>query len=506
MTSLRNRRGDTEWIRASSSSGLQIIDMWKSGEPVYRPDLLANDGFDENDAIAEHYGAGIRTVLDVPYLRGTIGVNSTVPNAFSADDQRSLCQLAEALSEGFQRLADIEQLDARDDALQRETAERRQLQAQLQQAQKMEAVGQLTAGVAHNFNNLLQVILGNLELCQTRPDPGELEELLDQAVDAGDRAAEIIRHLLVFSRQSPSQATAAIDVRRHVEATVEICGRIFDRRIDITCHLPTTAARVMGNAADVEQILLNLLLNARDALQDTQHPRIVVDVRRERLETDRLAHPEADAGDYICLSVTDNGPGISAEDQARLFEPFFTTKDVGQGTGLGLFTAYGIARQHGGWLESSMGSGQQTAFRLLLPAVQEEVEAPPTGDTQLPGGRERILIVDDEEMIRAVIGRILERLGYTVVLAQDGPSGVARYQEGLDQIDLVLLDLSMPQMSGIEVLEQIRQLNPDVRVIILTGYAAQEAARAGVPVVQKPVNASRLAQALRETLDGEPAR
>lgn len=508
VISLRHRRGDTEWVRSlSDHSGSLVVDMWRKNETCYRPDLLADDRQGEHQAIVDRYGSLIRSVLDVPYLRGTIGVNSVHPNAYSPEDQRSLFVLAEVLSEGFQRLADIEQLDARDTALQRETAERRQLQMQLQQAQKMEAVGQLTAGVAHNFNNLLQVILGNLELCQvTTDETGQMTELLEQATDAGDRAAEIIRHLLVFSRQTSTQSIQVIDVRQHVEATVEICGRIFDRRIDITCHLPTAPTRILGNAADVEQVLLNLLLNARDALKETTHPRIVVDVRREHLESEQLSHPDAEPGDYICLSVADNGPGISAADQARLFEPFFTTKDVGQGTGLGLFTAYGIARQHGGWIESSVAAGKQTIFRLLLPAAQEEQATATPTVNELPRGTERILIVDDEELIRAVLSRILESLGYNVVLAQDGPSGIARYQEGLEKIDLVLLDLSMPQMSGIEVLEQIRLLNPDVRVIILTGYAAQEAARAGVPVVQKPVNASRLAQALREAIDGEPSR
>ena len=502
VTTFRNRPGETEWVRSLTESTRDIIlALWRADGPTYRRDLLDHDEFGDAQTISGNYGIVARSVLDVPFSRGTIGINNTRPDAFSKRDIQALSQLAQILTEGFGRMDDFERLEQRNRELEREIAERRQLEEQLRRAQKMEAVGQLTAGLAHNFNNILQAIVGNLELAR-RGDVVDPAPLLRDAEAAAHRAGEIIQHMLVFSRQDGRQEQGTIDFDRLLQQVVDICRRTFDRRIDIHLDVHQPVPQVHGDQAQLEQVLLNLLINARDAVHGGDDPRIVVTAEGRELARHALARPAATPGNYAVLCVSDNGVGIADPDLRRIFDPFFTTKAVGEGTGLGLFTAYGIADSLGGWIECDSHVGEGAQFTVLLPASAEEEAAVPAAaaDPEQILGSESILVIDDEEFVLATVTRMLTSLGYRVLSAAGGETGLALFTDRRSEIDLVLLDLSMPRLSGSEVYARIREMDTEVPVLIFTGFAGGDQQPEGVGVVHKPFTMKSLAGAVRGAL------
>jgi signal transduction histidine kinase len=506
VTSFRNRREETVWVRSVTEFARDtIVALWRSGTASYRNDLSANDVMGESHHIGDTYGLRVRSVLDVPYSRGTLGLNNSKPNAFSERDIEAVSRLAEILSEGFGRLADIEQLEGRNRELELEIAERQNLEEQLRRAQKMEAVGQLTAGLAHNFNNILQAIVGNLELAR-RGDAGDPAPLLRDAEAAAHRAGEIIQHMLVFSRRDTKQVLSVVDFEQLVDQTIGICRRTFDRRIEILLDLTTPLPAIRGDQGQLEQVLLNLMINARDALRDADDPRIHVRAEVRHLDSHQLARPESPAVDYVVVAVHDNGIGIAEADRRRIFDPFFTTKAVGEGTGLGLFTAYGIVDGLEGWIECDSEPGRGATFSILLPA-STQTEAAPPGDAEPVNllGSETILVIDDEEVVLATVARMLSSLGYRVLTAAGGEAGLALLADRCDEVELVLLDLSMPRLSGQEVYERIRRDDGALPVLIFTGYAAADRHPEGVPVVHKPFTMQSLARAVRGTLEPGPA-
>ena len=367
---------------------------------------------------------------------------------------------------------------------------------QLRQSQKIEAVGQLTAGIAHNFNNMLQAITGSLEIAIADAPETMRRHLLD-ADRASRRGAEIVRQLMLFMRTAGPAESKPVEIEQILEDTVAICRRTFDRRIDISFNPPGSLPTVIGDAGHLHQVFLNICLNARDALEGI--------VRRDpciRVEVD-APRPEANQPRNLSVRVVDNGCGIANEDQGQVFEPFFTTKEVGKGTGLGLSTAFAIVRQHNGSLTCESQVGVGTTFTVQLPAVGIEAERGrrEAGDV-VPIGTETILLIDDEEVIRSSVSAFLSRLGYTVLLGEDGKRGVEVYEQNADEVDLVLLDLSMPHMSGREVLRALRELDSDVKVIIFTGYPLDAREFEGtISVLLKPVKAQEMALRVREELD-----
>ncbi len=477
------------WLPSPDVPGTEIVlQIWRSQQVAYRQDLDREDRYGETALMAANFDQHIRSVVDVPFAQGTLAVNSTLPEAFSPEDLEILQEMAQVLSEGFQRLGDFLALEQRNRELEREVVERQQaetslrliqftlehaseaviwfgvdgrifyankaacrslgytreellsltirdidpdfppqetwaqvwerirtqpqprnretrhrardgrvfpveitatylefdgreyvctfarditarkhLEEQLLQAQKMEAIGQLTAGIAHNFNNMLQAVLGNLSLALERA-PASLRSFLQEAEASANRAADMVRQLMVFSRPAIALAPHLVDLRLLLQRTLDICRRTFDQSLRLQAELPIRLPVVEGNPGHLEQVLLNLLLNARDALEGVRRP--------ERHITTSLAVLSLPAGqvaaglppgEYVRLQVSDNGTGMDESTRARIFEPFFTTKEVGEGTGLGLTVSQQLAAKYGVGLEINAKEGAWAEVRLRIP-------------------------------------------------------------------------------------------------------------------------------------------
>ena len=381
--------------------------------------------------------------------------------------------------------------------------ERQHLEDQLRQLQKMEAIGQLTAGVAHNFNNMLLGIIGNVDLALEKA-PAHVESFLRDANRASERAAAIVKQLMLFTRAGDSVPAKPVEIQRILSETVDMCRITFDRRIEIVISVSGPMPVVMGDSDQLQQVFLNLLLNARDAVADESclDPRIEIVMDLAPGSIGKIASM-ASNGDCARIRIRDNGIGMDEKTAARVFEPFFTTKETGRGTGLGLSTAYAIVRQHQGWIEHESRVGAGTVFSVHLPSVE------PRGTPQVaepkktaPGGTETILVIDDEAMIRRLLDSQLSAFGYTVLLGENGNDGLEVFGRHMDEISLVLLDISMPTMSGREVLPALRVLSPHIKVIIFTGYAADPVEFPDAQaLIQKPFAKESLAGKVREVLD-----
>ena len=385
------------------------------------------------------------------------------------------------------------------------------LEEQLRQAQKMEAVGQITAGIAHNFNNLLQGITGNLQLALLDA-PEELKQLLEDADEVTGRAAEMVHQLMIFSRQGLQPSNKTISIWPVVSTTVEMCRRTFDKKIELVAVEPEFEAKVSGDEGLLQQVLLNLCINARDALNASaaKDRSIRIDLEQVIVDSAEAAsHTGARSGPHLRLNVIDNGVGMDEATIKRIFDPFFTTKGVGKGTGLGLATVYGIVTEHKGWVECHSEPGKGTTFSILLPAIseaeleEERVEDEPLHEVAVQPVT--ILVVDDEDVVRTSTVRLLQRRGYDVLEAADGYQALEIFRRQTDDIGCVLLDLNMPGLSGLEVLAEVRKLKPDIKVLILTGYAARmEEVGGATAVLQKPFSVDELRKKLAEVLSGEP--
>ena len=389
-----------------------------------------------------------------------------------------------------------------------DVTEYKRLESHLRQTQKMEAVGQLTAGVSHNFNNMLMGILASLETATVAE--GDPKAALREVEAIVLRAGEMIGQLMHFSRTDEQGPSQALDLSDLVERAITVGRQTIDRKIDIRNNVPATVPEVSGDANQLEQVFLNLLLNARDALEEGRSPSPYIHFSahvKECGEEDLLAYPQAQPGTFLCLEISDNGAGMDEVVQEHIFEPFFTTKEVGKGTGLGLATAYAMMQEHRGAIECESQPGSGTTFYLYLP-VAVPAESPVRQSRQeqesaaIPRGTETILIVEDEEMVRARLSSMLERYGYGVLTANDGTEGVEVFARERERIALVLLDLSLPGLSGVEVLSKMRILEPEVRVIISTGYASPKAEQLEVEtILQKPYRMAYALRSIRECLD-----
>jgi len=398
----------------------------------------------------------------------------------------------------------------------RDITERKQLEQQLRQALKMEAIGRLAGGIAHDFNNLLTGIVGNLGVAQMDASP-DLQPILDEAMKASQRAAGLVSQLLAFGRKT-LVAIRPTDVTPILNEVTGIARNTFDGRIEISLHRAPTLRRVMGDPGQIHQVLLNLLVNSRDALAPCLDaprpapPRIVLaadnfDADEEYSRLFSYARP----GNFVVLSVTDTGIGMSEETKRQVFEPFFTTKELGKGTGLGLATVYGIVKQHNGWINVYSEPGNGSTFRVYLPAsgLDPVPDTDSDAETQeeilpMPGGEETVLVADDEVFIRRLARRILEPLGYTVLEAADGEEALDLHRQNEPAVDLVLLDLSMPRLSGQETLARLREAAPGIKVILSSGYAHLgdlPAHLGAVDSISKPYRPAELARLVRKVLD-----
>jgi two-component system, cell cycle sensor histidine kinase and response regulator CckA len=389
-------------------------------------------------------------------------------------------------------------------------AERKRLEAQLRHAQKLEAIGQLAGGVAHDFNNVLTVIqLQAASLLSSEALSEKAAESAREIAFAAERAAGLTRQLLAFSRKQLTQM-ADLDLNGLVANLIKMLQRLLGEDVQLELSFSPAHPLIQADAGMIEQVLLNLAVNARDAMPRGGRLRI----QTETLSLDEAgaqANPEARPGEFVCLSVSDTGQGIAPEHLPRLFEPFFSTKGVGEGTGLGLATVYGIVKQHQGWITVESRLGHGSTFRVFLPrslGPAAALEASPARPLPLAGGREAILLVEDEEAVRRVVRSILEGLGYRVFEAESGVAALAVWRKRRGEIALVLTDMVMPEgLTGCDLAEKLWAEAPNLPVILTSGYSAQIAGQQrglgeGVPFLQKPYSPETLATVLRDALDG----
>ncbi|MGC4121776.1 MAG: response regulator [Myxococcales bacterium] len=381
----------------------------------------------------------------------------------------------------------------------RDIGERKRLEAMLRQSQKLEAVGQLAGGVAHDFNNMLAAILGCADLLVEDLPEGPERESAREIARAASRAAGLTRKLLDFSRKG-KQVSCAVELHDLLHSTLTLLERSIDRMIAVETRFEADRPRVLGDPTQLQHAVLNLCLNARDAMPGGG--RLSLTTRDMTLSGPAEAPFFLAPGAYVQVEVADTGTGMSPEVMARVFEPFFTTKEVGKGTGLGLSAVYGCLQEHRGSVTVRSQPGKGSVFTLLLPLTDQAAQGVDEGKLPRAEHGERLLVVDDEELVRRTATQMLAALGYRVDSAVDGAQGVERYQQ--ERYDLVLLDSVMPKMSGREALQALRRVDPGARVLMCSGYSSErnaaEFAAAQVPFVAKPYRLAELAKAVRNAL------
>jgi two-component system cell cycle sensor histidine kinase/response regulator CckA len=373
----------------------------------------------------------------------------------------------------------------------------------------MEAFGQLAGGVAHDFNNILAVIMGysNL-LLEDEALKDEAREKLREIYSAGERAANLTRQLLTFSRKKEMEVNP-LNLNEVLANIARMLGRIIGEDVRLQCNYGSNLSTIQADEGMMEQVLMNLAVNARDAMPKGGQliigtGRVVADAAYAQ------RNPEARAGEFIYVSVQDTGCGMPPEIKARIFEPFFTTKGVGKGTGLGLATVYGIVKQHQGWIEVESQVGVGTTFKVLLPANPRSIGVPKqtSVDLKARGGTETILLVEDEMALRGLAMLVLRRHGYRVLEAGTGVEALSVWEEHKGQIDLLLTDMVMPEgLTGRELAKQLQARKPGLKVIYSSGYSLDSEwtsfrLREAPTFLQKPYRLQRLVQVVRDVLDG----
>ena len=398
--------------------------------------------------------------------------------------------MAERVEETHRRLEDkVEEL--------------RSTQEKFAHAQRMEAVGRLAGGIAHDFNNLLTVILGETELALKGP-ADEIPASLAEIHRAGERAAVLTRQLLAFSRRQLVEPTV-FSVNEMTLDLEKMLTRLIGEHIELVSRPNADVVTVRADRGQIEQVMVNLVVNARDAMPNGGQITIeTVTVRLDAAYT--LTRTDVTPGEYVLISVSDTGHGMTAEVQSHLFEPFFTTKDRSRGTGLGLATSYGIVKQSGGHIAAYSEPGVGTTMRVYLPRVYEPQDVRPVREPTLPRGSETILLVEDDPPVRATAARILAAQGYRILEAGDGASALAMLKVPGSRPDLVITDVVLPGMGGRELAEEIARLYPGIRILFVSGYTddailQHRLVERDVTLLQKPFTASSLAGKVREMLD-----
>jgi PAS domain S-box-containing protein len=391
----------------------------------------------------------------------------------------------------------------------RDITKHRTLEHQFRQSQKMEAVGQLASGVAHDFNNILGIIQMQSDLLKLDGTLSPKQTgFASEIGEAAQRAAALTRQLLLFSRKEKMQ-TRELDLNQSISDMTKMLRRTLGEGIQMQFKFAMQTLFVNADAGMMDQVLMNLSVNARDAMP--KGGTIVIETSAVEFdESIKEQYAQASPGSFVCLSVSDTGTGIPPEILPKIFEPFFTTKDVGKGTGLGLATVFGIVQQHNGWINVYSEIGQGTTFRIYLPRlarISDQKFVSPTTEP-MPGGKETILVVEDEPKLRISVTNILSRLGYNVLEASDGANAIEVWKKHHDKIHLLLTDMVMPGgMSGKDLGEELLKKNIGLKVIYVSGYSAEVAGKdfplqEGVNFLTKPIQAQKLAQTIRQRLDG----
>jgi signal transduction histidine kinase/ActR/RegA family two-component response regulator len=388
-------------------------------------------------------------------------------------------------------------------------SDRLNLEAQLRQSQKMESVGQLAAGVAHDFNNMLTIIQGHAGMLTARPGlPAEMLDSTQAIYFAAERAAALTRQLLMFSRKNVMQPKP-LDLREVVFHMSKMLQRLLGETISLDFHAPSEIPFVQADGGMVEQVIMNLAVNARDAMP--KGGKLTINTDPVQIDENYLPrHPQARLGSFVCLRVTDTGSGMDQATMNRIFEPFFTTKEIGKGTGLGLATVYGIVKQHEGWIEVASEPGKGSTFSVFFPGSTQLASAAPkesTPATEVPNGKETILVVEDEPILRDMAQMILRDCGYKILEASSGVEALRVWERHQTAIDLVLTDMVMPEgMSGMDLAQKLHFVNPKLKIIFASGYSMDDidtafVRRGHAAFLHKPYTHVTLAQAVRHCLD-----
>jgi len=486
--------------RMSSLTGATVdLNQW----PSYMGSLRSGEAFVVSDVERESAGyreilhEDTRAALHVPmeYVEGIgalLCLESPLPVSWSMHAITTVTEVASHLSFVLK------------DAQASRT--RRHLEEQLRQSQKMEAVGRLAGGVAHDFNNILTGITGYVELVLAQIAEPQARRDLEQIRKFSDRAAGLTHQLLAFSRRQPLMVSM-VDLNELVGATTGLIERLIGEDVELTFSPGADLSVVKADAGQIEQVLMNLAVNSRDAMPDGGS--LIIETSNVHLDQDYArSHTAVTPGEYVMLSVSDNGIGMDAETKSRVFEPFYTTKEQGKGTGLGLSTVYGIVKQHDGniWVYSELDRG--TCFKIYLPVAQGEPTAVAHGEdsVRVPRGDETILLVEDEPRVRDAVQRALESFGYTVLAATHPDEATTVFAANNGSIDLLLSDVVMPGCDGIELHRRLCRKRSELPVLFMSGYTdrsiLEEGVLApGVPFIQKPFSPAQLVRKVRAVLD-----
>ncbi|MEA3428802.1 MAG: response regulator, partial [Thermodesulfobacteriota bacterium] len=402
----------------------------------------------------------------------------------------------------------LQDIDEVNENLMRQIAEKKQLQDQLLHAGKMEAVGTLAGGIAHDFNNLLQAIMGYTQMLllgKKKKDPDF--DKLTQIESSARRAGELTQQLLTFSRKVESELRP-VNLNQGVKQVKKLLKRTIPRMIDIELHLEENIKIINADPAQIEQVLMNLGVNARDAMPDGG--KIIVETENVILDEEYCkTHLGAVPGEHVLLSFSDTGHGMDKETVEHIFEPFYTTKETGKGTGLGMAMVYGIMKSHHGYIMCYSEPGEGATFKIYFPAIEESVVSNGLSvdrEEEMQGENETILLVDDEGAILDMGRNMLERFGYTAIMAESGEKAIEIYKAQKERIDLVILDLGMPGMGGHKCLKELLKIDPRIKVIVASGYPkigkVKETVESGASgFIGKPYQIADMLKKVREILD-----
>ncbi|ATX80354.1 PAS domain S-box-containing protein [Mariprofundus aestuarium] len=396
-------------------------------------------------------------------------------------------------------------------SLQQDMTEYKRMEEQFLQAQKMESIGTLVGGIAHDFNNMLAAIEGNLYLAKmklTKNEPDKVFSKIENIEKISLSAAEMVKQLLTFARRD-SVSMTNLPLKPYLKEALKLSRSAIPENIEIVPDLCDDELHIQGESTQIQQLVMNLLNNARDALSGVAEPKITVQLSLFVLnEQFRRDHPEISSDTMALLTIADNGCGISEANQDKVFEPFFTTKGVGKGTGLGLAMVFGAVKRHGGVIELESGKDSGTEFRIYLPLVTEATEDIAEHSSNIAiGQNETVLLVDDEEMLRETTSELLKNLGYRVLEAADGQEALQVFSENVDEISILITDIVMPKMGGVELAEEVRKLRGGIPVIFITGYdrhqtlAADSEGSDRSMLLSKPFNIDGLSHSIRKLIE-----
>ncbi len=514
------RKRAEEELREANQFNLQIIESAKEGIIVYGPDLKYQvwnpfmeklTGFSANEVLGKH-------PLEVfPFLRTTeimAGIEKALQGEISEAKRIqfnvSKTGLSVWVSDISGPLRNSQEEIIGVIGMVRDITEHHKLEEQLRQSQKMEAIGTLAGGVAHDFNNILSVIMGYGTMVMDCLEDGSTSKKdIKEVLTAAERAATLTKRLLVFSRKQVVEVKP-VNINETILSLQKMLNRIISENIDFKLDLADKPLVVMADAGQIEQVLMNLTVNAKDVMPDGGH--LTISTRLEEIDDTYIAaFGYGRPGKYALITVTDTGSGMDEETRQKIFEPFFTTKGIGEGTGLGLSIAYGIVKQHHGYINVDSEPGHGAIFKIYLPVPSSESKIlkedllNPKSENPKPGN-ETILVAEDDAPLRKLSRIALESHGYTVILAEDGEDAIKKFAENREKIKLVMLDMIMPKKSGKEAYDEIRKTSPEVKVLFVSGYTMDiiktcEITEDGLDFMLKPVRPMVLLRKVREILD-----